>query len=170
VFDPSITGFLSYGFNEIGVFGGADLITGDMKVQNFKMVNVSAPSDVVMILDISGSNDPTHILGDADAAWLDTVWARLSGPGQGITGMNGRVQTAYAKHNQRLNIIYVDGHSAPSLASTITWGQFWGVLAPNVPLKDFGSGKISSNPISQPSYDSQEWSSAPDRLAPATRG
>jgi hypothetical protein len=38
----------------------------------------------------------------------------------------------------------------------------YGVLAPNVPLKDFGSGKISSNPISQPSYDSQEWSSAPE--------
>jgi len=29
-FDPSITGFLSYGFNEIGVFGSVDRANGNM--------------------------------------------------------------------------------------------------------------------------------------------
>ena len=164
-FDPSITGFLSYGFNEIGVFGGADPVTGDMKTQNFKATGVSRPSEVLALSDISGSNNPNNAGGgdgSADAAWLDTVWARFSGPGKGKTGMNGRLQTAYAKHNQRVNVIYVDGHAAPSKPSQITWGQFWGVLTPNTPLKDFGGGKISSDPISEPAYDGLEWSSAPE--------
>ncbi|MDB6123881.1 MAG: hypothetical protein JWQ71_2874 [Pedosphaera sp.] len=164
-FDPSITGFLSYGFNEIGVFGGADPVTGDMKTQYFKTISVSRPSEVIAISDVSGSNNPNNAGGgdsSADAAWLDTVWARYSGAGRGVSGMNGRLQTAHAKHNKRVNIIYVDGHAAPSLPSKITWGQFWAVLTPNTPLQDFGGGKISSDPISEPGYDALEWSSAPE--------
>ena len=128
---PSITGFLSYGFNEIGVFGGPDLDTGQMddgKVQKFKSASVQRPADMVAICDVSGSNDPSHINGDADAAWLDTVWAGYSGPSYGPAGFNGRVQTAYAKHSNRINVIYVDSHAAPTYASQLTWGQFWGVF------------------------------------------
>ena len=98
---PSLTGFCLYGFNEIGVFGGPDPNTGQMSgnvFQQFKSANVQRPVDMVAICDVSGSNDPAQINGDADAAWLDTVWAGFSGSIYPVIGFNGRVQTAYAKH------------------------------------------------------------------------
>jgi prepilin-type N-terminal cleavage/methylation domain-containing protein/prepilin-type processing-associated H-X9-DG protein len=161
--DPSITGFLSYGFNEIGIFGGPDLNTGLMtgNIQKFKSTSIQEPSSMVAICDVSGSNDPSQINGDADAAWLDTVWAGGSGTSYPITGFNGRVQTAYAKHSNRINVIYVDSHAAPSYPSQLTWGQFWGVFQPNVFLKAYGGAIVRSDAfISKSAYDSVEWSSA----------
>jgi prepilin-type N-terminal cleavage/methylation domain-containing protein/prepilin-type processing-associated H-X9-DG protein len=161
--DPSITGFLSYGFNEIGVFGGPDPTTGQMtgNTQKFKSANVRRPTDMVAICDVSGSNDPSQINGNADAAWLDTVWAGNSGPTSTAVGsLNFRVQTAYDKHNNRINFIYVDGHAAPSYASQITWGQFWGVFTPDVVLKTQGNFVLSSASISKPAYDPVQWSTA----------
>jgi prepilin-type processing-associated H-X9-DG protein len=163
---PSITGFLSYGFNEIGVFGGPDLSTGKMddgSVQKFKSSGVQRPSDMVAICDCSGSNDPSQINGDADAAWLDTVWAGYSGPNVAATAdYNGRVQTAYAKHSNRINVIYVDCHAAPSYPSQLTWGQFWGVFTPGVMLLTQGTTQQSDGFISKPAYDSLQWSTEPE--------
>jgi prepilin-type N-terminal cleavage/methylation domain-containing protein/prepilin-type processing-associated H-X9-DG protein len=162
---PHTTGFLSYGFNEIGVFGGPDLSTGQMgigAIQKFRSATVQRPSDMVAICDVSGSNDPSQINGDADAAWLDTVWAGYSGPTAAVTGFNGRVQTAYAKHANRVNVIYVDCHAAPSYPSKLAWGQFWGVFTPNVILRTQGVSQRSDAFISKPQYDSQEWSSTPE--------
>jgi prepilin-type N-terminal cleavage/methylation domain-containing protein/prepilin-type processing-associated H-X9-DG protein len=160
--EPSLTGFLSYGFNEIGVFGGPDQRTGAMTghIQKFKASSVQQPSNLIAICDVSGSSDPSHINGDADAAWLDTEWAGNSGPTFPTTGFNGRVQTAYGKHNNRINFIYVDGHAAPSLASAITWGQFWGIYESGVTLPTAGSFQRSDAPISTPAYDSIQWSTA----------
>jgi prepilin-type processing-associated H-X9-DG protein len=77
--------------------------------------------------------------------------------------MNYRVQTAYGKHNNRLNFIYVDGHAGPSYASQITWGQFYGEFRPNIALKTYyGNTQVSSSPISKPAYDSTVWSSTPE--------
>ena len=43
-FDPSITGFLSYGFNDLGVFGGVDPNDGNMINQKpFKASRVTRP-------------------------------------------------------------------------------------------------------------------------------
>jgi prepilin-type processing-associated H-X9-DG protein len=44
-----------------------------------------------------------------------------------VDSENGRVQTAYAKHANRLNFIYCDGHAAPRESQrhalgTILWG------------------------------------------------
>jgi prepilin-type processing-associated H-X9-DG protein len=163
--DPSITGFLSYGFNEIGVFGGPDPTTGQMtgNTQKFKSSNTQRPSDTIAICDVSGSNDPSQTDGLADAAWLDTEWAGYSGQGQAASGngsFNYRVQTAYAKHSNRLNFIYVDGHAAPSYASAITWGQFWGIFTPGVFFKTASANQRSDFPISKPGYDSVQWSTA----------
>ena len=160
--DPSITGFLSYGFNEIGVFGGPDPSTGLMSgnIQKFKSANVQQPANMVAICDVSGSNDPSQINGDADAAWLDTVWAGNSGPNFPVTGFNGRVQTEYAKHNNRINVIYVDGHAAPIYPSQLTWGQFWGIFTPGVLLKTQGLSQRSDAAISKTQYDPMEWSTA----------
>jgi prepilin-type processing-associated H-X9-DG protein len=165
--DPSLTGFLSYGFNEIGVFGGYDQATGAMTGTNpkFRSNSVQQPSSVVMICDVSGSNDPAKIGGDADAAWLDTEWAGWSGPNEPAndtsgTSFNGRVQTAYGKHSNRINFIYVDGHAAPSYASKITWGQFYGVVDNTVKLLT-SNGSVTwyaNNPISKGSYDPIQWS------------
>jgi prepilin-type N-terminal cleavage/methylation domain-containing protein/prepilin-type processing-associated H-X9-DG protein len=162
--DPSITGFLSYGFNEIGVFGGPDPNTGQMNAntQKFKSAGVQRPAEMVALCDVSGSNDPSHINGDADAAWLDTVWAGYSGPNYPTTGFNGRVQTAYAKHGNRINVIYVDGHAAPSYPSQLVWGQFWGVFTPGVALRTQGATQQSDASISKRQYDPLQWSGAPE--------
>jgi prepilin-type N-terminal cleavage/methylation domain-containing protein/prepilin-type processing-associated H-X9-DG protein len=162
--DPSITGFLSYGFNEIGVFGGPDLTTGLMtgNIQKFKAANVDRPSDLISMCDVSGSNDPSQVNGNADAAWLDTEWAGNSGSTFPVNSFNRRVQTAFAKHDNRLNFIYVDGHAAPSYASQISWGQFWGVFAPGVRLFTEARFQTSDQSISKVDYDSQVWSATPE--------
>jgi prepilin-type N-terminal cleavage/methylation domain-containing protein len=162
--DPSITGFLSYGFNEIGIFGGPDPTTGQMtgNIQKFKSASVMRPSDMVAICDVSGSIDPSQINGAADSAWLDTEWAGFSGPFQPVTGFNGRVQTAYAKHFNRINVIYVDGHAVPSYPSQLAWEQFWGIFTPGVFFKTAGANVRSDASISKPQYDSLQWSSQPE--------
>ena len=99
------------------------------RLRNSRSSSVQRPADMVAICDVSGSNDPAQINGDADAAWLDTVWAGNSGPSP-VIGFNGRVQTAYAKHRNRINVVYVDGHAASTYPSRLTWGQFWGVFTP----------------------------------------
>jgi prepilin-type N-terminal cleavage/methylation domain-containing protein/prepilin-type processing-associated H-X9-DG protein len=164
--DPSITGFLSYGFNEIGVFGGPDLTTGDMtgNIQKFKAANCRHPSDIVAISDVSGSNDPSQVNGNADACWLDTIWAGESGTLIGANaGFNCRLQTAYAKHDNRVNVLYVDCHAAATYPSRLTWGQFWGIFDPTVSLKTQGGLTFKANtPISLKAYDSMQWSGVPE--------
>jgi prepilin-type N-terminal cleavage/methylation domain-containing protein/prepilin-type processing-associated H-X9-DG protein len=161
-FDPSITGFLSYGFNDCGVFGAVGADGNMVNAKPFKAASVTRPSDMVALSDTSGSNNP----GDTPAAaWLDSFWAGSSGPTLPVSASeNPRIQTAHAKHNNRVNVIYVDGHAAPSLASALTWGQFWGVFTPGVTLKTSPStpiGSVQSDAaISSPALDSQEWSSA----------
>jgi prepilin-type N-terminal cleavage/methylation domain-containing protein/prepilin-type processing-associated H-X9-DG protein len=163
--DPSITGFLSYGFNCCGVFGAVRPSDGNMiNAKPFKASSVLKPSDMVAVSDTSGSNDPNNTPA---AAWLDSFWAGSSGPTQSATASeNARLQTAYARHNNRVNIIYVDGHSAPSLPSALTWGQFYGVFNTSVPLKTSPSTPVASvksdEPISSPAYDNMVWSSAPE--------
>jgi prepilin-type processing-associated H-X9-DG protein len=83
-----------------------------------------------------------------------------------VNSENCRLQTSYAKHNNRVNVLYVDGHAAPSPPSALTWGQFYGVLSPGVTLKTSPSTPIGSvqsdDHISSRAYDSQQWSAAPE--------
>ncbi len=162
-FDPSITGFLSYGFNECGVFGAVDPNDGNMiNAKPFKASQVLRAADLVCVSDTSGSTSP---VGSATAAaWLDSFWAGSSGNPKDPE--NPRLQTAYAKHANRVNILYVDTHVAPSLPSGLSWGQFYNVFAPGVTLKTSPSTPhstvVSDASISSPDLDSQEWSSAPE--------
>jgi prepilin-type processing-associated H-X9-DG protein len=163
-FDPSITGFLSYGFNSIGVFGAVQPDGNMINSKPFKASSISRPSDMVVMTDTSGSNDPNNTPA---SAWLDSFWAGSSGPTQPVTGSeNCRLQTAYAKHNNRVNVVFVDGHCAPNRPSDLTWGQFWGVFTPGVALKTSPSTPVSTvqsdAPISSPAYDSQQWSGLPE--------
>jgi prepilin-type N-terminal cleavage/methylation domain-containing protein/prepilin-type processing-associated H-X9-DG protein len=160
--DPSITGYLSYGFNDCGVFGAVSPNGTMGPAKPLKASSVSKPSDVVALTDSSGSINSAN--GDGGSAWLDSVWSGASGPGVAATDpMNGRLQTCYAKHNDRVNVIYVDAHAAPSKPSALTWGQFYGVFDPSIPLPtSYGQVWHSSDSISIPAFDSKQWSTAPE--------
>jgi prepilin-type N-terminal cleavage/methylation domain-containing protein/prepilin-type processing-associated H-X9-DG protein len=158
--DPSVTGFLSYGFNSCGVFGAVNPADGNMvNAKPFKASNSARPSEMVAVSDTSGSNDPNNTPA---AAWLDSFWAGSSGPTQPVNSENVRLQTAYAKHNNKVNVVYVDGHAAPSAPSSLTWGQFYGVFTPGVALKTSPStpvGSVMSDAsISSKTLDAQQWS------------
>jgi prepilin-type N-terminal cleavage/methylation domain-containing protein/prepilin-type processing-associated H-X9-DG protein len=169
--NPSITGFLSYGFNDLKVFGAVDSTGNMVNTTKFKASQVLKPSYTVAITDTSGRINPGGGYSDG-AAWLDSVWAATSGPNQAPTypavgsGIgNGRLQTAYAKHSKRVNVVYVDGHAAASLPSALTWGQFFGVFTPNTPinLSGGGSGSVQSDAsISKPDFDGVEWDKTPE--------
>ena len=126
--DPSITGFISYGFNYLGLFGGS----ADEPL-SFKVNDVSHPAQVVSIDECNGSNNPRKIGGsigdgDADSAWHDDFWSVNSYPNvpdSQVGPANCRMQTAWGKHNKRVNIIYADGHTAPSKPSQLFWGQYY---------------------------------------------
>jgi prepilin-type N-terminal cleavage/methylation domain-containing protein/prepilin-type processing-associated H-X9-DG protein len=163
IFDPSITGYLSYGFNDISVFGNADPDGNMATGKTFKASQVTRPSDVVALTDTSGSISP---IGSATASvCLDTVWSGgIDISGATIAnGYNERLQTAYAKHNDRVNVIYVDAHAAPSKPSALTWGQFYNVFDNTTTLHtSFGKTWQSTDSISIPAFDSVQWSATPE--------
>ncbi len=167
-FDPSITGFLSYGFNEIGCFCLANPAGGmQSPTPSFKVTLVTHPAQLVAITDVSGSNNPGDCDGNpgpgsgnsnpvcGDAAWLDDEWGANSGQTFPVDGFNGRLQTAWAKHNKTVNVLYADGHAEITLVSRLTWGVFWGAYGPTAPLPPGIQWNAS---ISRPSYDTQVWS------------
>jgi prepilin-type N-terminal cleavage/methylation domain-containing protein len=129
-FDPTITGFLSYGFNYLGVFGG-----DAGQPRSFKTTSVSRPSEVLAVTEVNGTDNPKDIGGGvgnekADAAWLDGYWAGGSFPSATTPkgNQNFRFQSQMKKHLQRVNSIFVDGHAAGSKPSQLVWGQFYGVF------------------------------------------
>ena len=121
-FDPTITGFLSYGFNEIGCFCLGDPATGDMQTPTppFKATLVRRPAQLLCLTEVSGSNNPGDCYGNpgprqwkrrsaycGDAAWLDAIWEGSTGPLQPVdSGKCGRLQTAWGMHNNRVNVLY----------------------------------------------------------------
>jgi len=129
-FDPSITGFISYGFNYLGLFGGS----ADEPLE-FKVNDVIRPAQVVMLDECDGSNDPSKIGGSvsdgaADAAWHDDFWSVNSYPNNQTVGIaNSRMQVAWGKHNKRTNIIFSDGHTGASKGSQLFWGQYYDMFA-----------------------------------------
>lgn len=160
--DPSITGYLSYAFNDCGVFGAVGP-TGDMNADDnkkFKSSSVSRPCDMVAITDSSGATTPIN----SGSAWLDTVWSGNSGSITPASNpYNGRLQTVYASHFKRVNVLYVDCHAAPSLPSALTWGQFYNMNGP-LPVSpgQAASGLKSTDTISIAAYDGVQWNSSPE--------
>ena len=160
--DPTVTGYLSYAFNDIRIFGSIDA-TGQMQnAKPFKSSTVSMPSDLVAVTDTSGSVDSQN--GAGGAAWLDTVWSGKSGSTTPASDpYNGRLQTCYAKHSSRVNVLYADTHAAPSKPSALTWGQFYGVFTSGTPCPtSYGNTVTSDASISSAGYDALEWSSSPE--------
>ena len=127
-FDPSYTGFLSYGFNYIGCYG-LDYSKATPAFRKYS--SIAEPTRTVAMAEIGGSSDPKQIggVGDAsaDGAWLDEWWALNSYPNNSSPkgGTNHRFQSQYAKHNRRVDLVFLDGHSAASRPSQLVWGQFF---------------------------------------------
>jgi prepilin-type N-terminal cleavage/methylation domain-containing protein/prepilin-type processing-associated H-X9-DG protein len=160
--DPSVTGYLSYAFNDCRVFGAVGSDGGMQNAKPFKSSVVSRPSDIVAVTDSSGSIDAQG--GAGGSAWLDTVWSGKSGSSTVASDpYNGRLQTCYAKHNNRVNVLYADTHAAPALPSSLTWGQFYGVFTPNTPCPtSYGTSVISDQSISTTAYDAAQWDTTPE--------
>jgi len=164
--NPAITGFISYGFNECGVFFQIDSNGNMVNSKPFKVSMTLHPSDLVAIVDCSGSNDPSSPYGAAPV--LDTVWGGLSGPKHSAAGtgssFNYRFQTAGLKHDNRSNVLYVDGHSALTRPSSLVYGQFYNIFDPTqkCPSASIGRGNYYSagDPVSTPAYDATSWSNA----------
>jgi prepilin-type N-terminal cleavage/methylation domain-containing protein/prepilin-type processing-associated H-X9-DG protein len=154
-FDPSITGYLSYGFNYLGVFG-VDPQTQDSR--GFRTISQGRPSDAISITEVNGKEDPTKTSGvgnqRGDSAWLDNYWAGASypQPRQPNGGQNPRFQSQMKKHNQRVNSLYVDGHASSSKPSQLKWGQFYGVYEGKIK----NSTKTPDMPVSDPVLDRAE--------------
>jgi prepilin-type N-terminal cleavage/methylation domain-containing protein/prepilin-type processing-associated H-X9-DG protein len=181
IFDPTVTGFLSYGFNELNCFGTMEFSGGTyvgMQVPNpgFQITQAFMPAQLVAITEVSGANNPADCGANTltgDAAWLDNYWAEFSGA-EGDPA-NHRLQTAWAKHDNRVNVLYADGHSETSLCSQLTWGIFWGVYGPPSSRARGGTGTSTTTPwptlpwgqwnasiCASPAMDSEVWSSDPE--------
>ncbi len=154
-FNPAITGFLSYGFNYLGVFGG-----DTSQPHPFKASQVDRPVDVISVTEVSGSDDPKEIGGGlgnekADAAWLDSYWENGSYPNKTPAkgNQNYRFQSQMKKHNYRVNSVFVDGHSAGIKPSQLVWGQFYGVFSGTLPN---GTSVKPDSKVSTPTLDASE--------------
>jgi prepilin-type processing-associated H-X9-DG protein len=160
--DPTITGYLSYAFNDCRVFGSVGADGAMQNAKPFKSSLVSRPSDIVAVTDGSGSIDARG--GAGGSAWLDTVWSGKSGSTVASTDpYNGRLQTCHDKHNNRVNVLFADTHAEMSRPSALTWGQFYGVFTPNTPCPtSYGTAVMSDASISTPDYDALQWSSDPE--------
>jgi len=160
---PAISGFISYGFNECGCFFQCDSSGNMENSKPFKVTMTLKPSDLVAIVDCSGSNDPNSPYGAAPV--LDTVWGSLSGPGptypiaDNAHTFNYRVQTAGLKHDSRSNVLFVDGHVSLLRPSSLVYGQFYNIFnyAQSCPTAS-GGGHLAGDPISSLAYDSASWS------------
>jgi prepilin-type N-terminal cleavage/methylation domain-containing protein/prepilin-type processing-associated H-X9-DG protein len=158
IFGPSYTGFLSYGFNYLGVFGFDD---SKAIPANRKYSSIQRPTDTVAMTEIGGTSNPKEIGGGlgnekADAAWLDGYWSGRSYPlnkspkgGQGQT--NPRFQSQQGKHIQKVNVVYLDGHSAIIRPSKLVWGQFYATYSGKLDL-----GFTWDTPVSSPQLDASE--------------
>ena len=153
-YNPTITGFLSYGFNYLGVFGGDS-------GRSFKASSIQRPTDVVAVTEVNGTNDPRKIgealaMKKADAALAGWILGRRvvsrRDRSQGKSGTSD-FQSQMKKHLKRVNIVYVDGHSAGSRPSQLIWGQFYGVFSGNsIP----NSSKRWDRPVSNEALDAAE--------------
>lgn len=154
-YDPSITGFLSYGFNYLGVFGGDPALGA----KGIKVASIERPVDTVAVTECNGTDDPREIGGGignekADAAWLDGYWAGGSFPNQTSPrgNQNFRFQSQMQKHNKRVNIVFTDGHSAGMKPSQLIWGQWYGIFDRPIP----NANKKWDGPVSNAALDASE--------------
>jgi len=160
-FDPSITGFLSYGFNYLGVFGGCTAGSDPTAQAEFKVASIIKPSQAVANAEVCATVNPKECGGSigngkADAAWLDTYWSANCYP-QDMSPLgdaNFRFQSQMNKHVKRMNVAYADGHSAATKGSQVFWGQFYDVFSGPTATRD--GQKQWNQPVSNALLDASE--------------
>jgi prepilin-type processing-associated H-X9-DG protein len=162
-FDPSYTGFLSYGFNYLAVFG---LDYTQPTPLPRKQSGIERPPDTLAVTEIGGNSNPGDSGGmgsaQGDAAWLDDWWQLNSYPNNlspartGPSDTNPRFQTQYGKHNLRVNSVYVDGHSDPVRPSKIVWGQFHARYSGNANSSLGGKVVSWDSPVSTSELDAAQ--------------
>jgi prepilin-type processing-associated H-X9-DG protein len=156
-FDPSITGFLSYGFNYAGVF-----FPSGSPGQSQHSASIENPAQTVAITECNGTDVPGDSGGmgtsKADAAWLDPFWAYNSYPGQPDALQTGydpntnyRFQSQQRKHAHQVNVMFLDAHAEMLPPSRLKWGQFFATYHGNVPL--FDRSHPWDAPVSSPALD-----------------
>jgi len=60
-----------------------------------------------------------------------------------------------------VNVLYSDGHAVVTLASRLTWGNFWGIYT-QPPVLPFPAGATWYTNISLPSMDTMVYNPAPE--------
>lgn len=147
--DPSLTGFICYAFNCLGVLR-SESNTGT------KTVSVDRVAETLIVAEESGSTTPGT--PGFDSAWIDNYHAGNSYPNNPNKdgGTNPRFVTQKNKHNGTINTIYCDGHVKAKRPSQMTWGIVFGVFetgkapynngcAPNAGNVPIGFGKCDSS-------------------------
>ncbi len=159
--DPSVTGFLSYGFNYFGVLTGTGVIR---RADDFPQ-----PSASIYMAECGGDDDAVDVNdGKGDAAWLDSWWAGRCyplnpaqtppGPAHGLQIGNYRFQDQPGKHNMRMAIVYLDSHADMLKGTQLTWGQFAVNYSGNITLTG-PAGTMTvppASPVSSPALDGAE--------------
>jgi prepilin-type N-terminal cleavage/methylation domain-containing protein/prepilin-type processing-associated H-X9-DG protein len=124
--DPSVTKFISYGFNWWTIAK--------------PLAAMQQPAETVFLAEVGANAEMKHLGGNvgsgaADAAWLDHYWLRYSYPRVKVSAFsknnqntNHRFQTQQGKHNATVNVVYADGHVKSTRPSRLIWGNFFGVF------------------------------------------
>jgi prepilin-type N-terminal cleavage/methylation domain-containing protein len=159
-FDPSYTGFISYGFNYVGVFTATNSTRRTMAI--------TQPASTVAQAECGGSDNVLDMnAGKGDGAWHDSWWTARSfpvvtaptppGPLTPNNWGNGnyRYQTQNGKHNRQVNHIYMDGHAETKAQSKMAWGQWFGTWTGNVTLMS-GFTVPFDSPVSNSGLDGYE--------------
>jgi prepilin-type N-terminal cleavage/methylation domain-containing protein/prepilin-type processing-associated H-X9-DG protein len=148
--DPSVTKFISYGFNAWTIAK--------------PLASMQQPADTVFLAECGANASLTHLggsLGDgaSDAAWLDSYWQSYSYPKVKVSvysksnqNTNHRFQTQAGKHLSTVNVVYADGHAKNTRPSRLIWGNFYGVFSGT--FKE--NGVPWDSPVASPDMDSQE--------------
>jgi prepilin-type N-terminal cleavage/methylation domain-containing protein/prepilin-type processing-associated H-X9-DG protein len=149
--DPSVTKFISYGFNYLGAIGRP-------------LASMQQPANTVFLAECGANADLKHLGGSvsdgaSDAAWLDGFWRDHSYPkvkvsvySKNNTNTNHRFQTQGGKHNATVNVVYADGHAKSTRPSRLLWGNFYGVFEGK-----YSDGGVSWDaPVAPPEMDAQQ--------------
>jgi prepilin-type N-terminal cleavage/methylation domain-containing protein/prepilin-type processing-associated H-X9-DG protein len=148
--DPSVTKFISYGFNAWTI--------------GKRLAAMQQPADTVFLAECGANADLKHLGGSvsdgaSDAAWLDSYWQQYSFPrvkvsvySKNNTNTNHRFQTQKGKHNSTVNVVYADGHAKSSRPSRLIWGNFYGVFVGTYKEQ----GVPWDSPVASPDMDAQE--------------
>ena len=141
--DSSLTGFLSYAFNYLGV-----LRTENYDGASTPLAAINRVSETIFVAEANGNT----VSGSSafDSAWFDAYANSMSYPKmQGKDdGTNPRFVTQKGKHSGMVNVLYCDSHVKSARPSSLKWGAIYGVFQKGeAPYSGSVNGDYSLNSI-----------------------